>query len=114
VDSNNESIVFSGDMDASALPNLIGLAKGCSLLVFHCAVLDPPNSPSLLYSLHTAPKHIGEAARDAGVKRLLLSQIAPDVEAASKSVLQSIQASYRGPVGFAHDKMHFRDVSTLR
>jgi ribonuclease BN (tRNA processing enzyme) len=105
VDYNNESIAFSGDMDASALPNLIRLAKGCSLLVFHCAVLDPPDSPSLLYSLHTAPKKIGEAARDAGVKRLLLSHIAPDVEAAGRSVLQSIRVSYKGPVGFAYDKM---------
>ena len=105
VDYKNESIAFSGDMDASALPNLIRLAKGCSLLAFHCAVLDPPNSPPQLYFLHTAPKNIGEAARDAGVKRLLLSHIAPDVEAASRSVLQSIRASYKGPAGFAHDKM---------
>jgi ribonuclease BN (tRNA processing enzyme) len=105
VDYQNESIAFSGDMDASALPNLIHLAKGCSLLVFHCAVLDPPNSPALLYTLHTAPKHIGEAARDAQVKQLLLSHTAPDVESASRSVLQSIHASYKGPVEFAHDKM---------
>lgn len=105
VDYNRESIVFSGDMDASAVPNLVRLAKGCSLLVFHCAVLDPPNSPSQLYSLHTAPHGIGEAARDAGAKRLLLSHIAPDVEEASRAVLQSIRASYKGPVGFAHDRM---------
>jgi ribonuclease BN (tRNA processing enzyme) len=105
VDYNNESIAFSGDMDASALRNLIHLAKGCSLLVFHCAVLDPPRSPALLYSLHTAPQNIGKATRDAGAKRLLLSHIAPDVEAAGPSVLKSIRASYKGPTGFAHDKM---------
>ncbi|MDP8979288.1 MAG: hypothetical protein M3O35_01710 [Acidobacteriota bacterium] len=68
-------------------------------------MLDPPNSPAVLYSLHTAPRNIGQAARDAGVKRLLLSHIAPDVEAASRSVLQSIRASYKGPAGFAYDKM---------
>ena len=105
VDYENESIAFSGDMDASAAPNLVRLAKGCSLLVFHCAVLDPPNSPPLLYSLHTPPKRIGQAARDAGAKRLLLSHIAPDVEEASQAVLHSIQSSYAGPVTFAHDKM---------
>jgi len=105
VDYGNASIAFSGDMDASALPNLIRLAKGCSLLVFNCAVLDPPNSPSRLYSLHTPPRKIGEAAQDAAVKRLLLSHLAPDVEMASRSVLQSIRASYKGPTSFAHDKM---------
>jgi ribonuclease BN (tRNA processing enzyme) len=104
VDYDKESIAFSGDMDASALPNLVRLAKGCSLLVFHCAVLDPPNSPSQLYALHTPPRRIGEAARDAGAKRLLLSHIAPDVEEASRSVLQSIRGAYKQPVSFAHDK----------
>jgi ribonuclease BN (tRNA processing enzyme) len=114
VDYKGESIAFSGDMDASALPNLIRLAKGCNLLVFHCAVLDPPKSPSQLYALHTPPKQIGEAARDAGVKRLLLSHIAPDVEEASRSVLQSIRASYQGPVEFAHDKLRVPASALVR
>ena len=105
VDYGNESIAFSGDMDASAVSNLVRLARGCSLLVFHCPVLDPPNSPQQLYSFHTPPRRIGEAARDAGAKRLLLSHIAPDVEEASRTVLQSIGASYKGPVSFAQDKM---------
>ena len=46
-------VVFSGDMDASALPNLVQLAKNADLLIFNCAVLDPPESPSQLYDLHT-------------------------------------------------------------
>ena len=39
-------VVFSGDMDASALPNLVELAKNADLLIFNCAVLDPPASPA--------------------------------------------------------------------
>ena len=105
IDYAGDSIVFSGDIDASAVSNLVKLAKSCSLLVFHCAVLDPPNSPSQLYALHTPPHRIGEAARDAGAKRLILSHIAPDVESASRAVLRSILASYAAPVTFAHDKM---------
>jgi ribonuclease BN (tRNA processing enzyme) len=105
VDYKTESIVFSGDMDVSALANLEHLAKNCSLLVFHCAVLDPPESPSQLYALHTPPGKIGEAAQSAGVKRLLLSHIAPDIEDARQEVLTSIRRSYKGPVEFAQDKM---------
>jgi ribonuclease BN (tRNA processing enzyme) len=105
IDYNGESIVFSGDMDASAVPNLVRLAKGCSLLVFHCVVLDPPGSPAQLYDLHTPPHRIGEAARDAGAKRLLLSHIAPVIEEHSQAVLKSIGASYKGPVSFAHDTL---------
>jgi ribonuclease BN (tRNA processing enzyme) len=98
-------VVFSGDMDASALPNLVQLAKNADLLIFNCAVLDPPGSPSQLYALHTPPRKIGEAARDSGVKRLLLSHLAPDVEGQEAAVRKSIRASYAGPVGFASDKL---------
>jgi ribonuclease BN (tRNA processing enzyme) len=99
-------LVFSGDMDASALPNLVQLAKDADLLIFNCAVLDPPGSPSQLYDLHTPPKKIGEAARDSGVKSLLLSHLAPDVEGQEAAVRKSIRASYAGPIAFASDKMH--------
>jgi ribonuclease BN (tRNA processing enzyme) len=100
------AVVFSGDMDASALPNLVQLAKHADLLIFHCAVLDPPDSPSQLYDLHTPPRKIGEAARDSGVKSLLLSHLAPDAEGQEAAVRKSIRASYAGPVAFASDKLH--------
>jgi len=98
-------VVFSGDMDALALPNLIKLARNADLLVFHCAVLDPPDSPPQLYDLHTPPKKIGKAARDSRVKSLLLSHIAPDVEGQQDAVVKSIRTSFHGPVSFAKDKL---------
>jgi ribonuclease BN (tRNA processing enzyme) len=98
-------VVFSGDMDVSALPNLVQLAKNADLLIFNCAVLDPPGSPAQLYALHTPPKNIGEAARESGVKSLLLSHLAPDVERQENAVRKSIRASFAGPVKFARDKL---------
>ena len=102
------SLVFSGDMDASALPNLVKLAKSADLLIFNCAVLDPPLSPEQLYELHTPPKKIGEAALQSGVKSLLLSHIAPDVESQETAVRRSIRANYAGPVAFATDKLRVK------
>jgi ribonuclease BN (tRNA processing enzyme) len=99
------TVVFSGDMDASALPNLVRLAKNADLLIFNCAVLDPPDSPEQLYELHTPPRKIGEAARQSGVKSLLLSHTAPDVESREGAVRKSIRANYAGPVAFATDKL---------
>jgi ribonuclease BN (tRNA processing enzyme) len=51
--------VFSGDMDASALPNLVQLAKNADLLIFNCAVPDPPELPSQLYDLHIPTGRLG-------------------------------------------------------
>jgi ribonuclease BN (tRNA processing enzyme) len=101
----NKVVVFSGDMDASALPNLVKLAKNADLLIFHCAVLDPPASPSQLYALHTPPHKIGQAARDSGAKSLLLSHLAPDVLSQKTAVRASIRGSYPGPIAFATDRL---------
>jgi ribonuclease BN (tRNA processing enzyme) len=99
------ALVFSGDMDATALPNLAQLAQHADLLIFNCAVLDPPGSPSQLYDLHTPPAKIGATARDARVKSLLLSHLAPDVEEQKEAVRKSIRASYAGPIAFATDRL---------
>jgi ribonuclease BN (tRNA processing enzyme) len=101
----NNVVVFSGDMDASALSNLVKLAKNVDLLIFHCAVLDPPASPSQLYALHTPPNKIGQAARDSGAKSLLLSHLAPDVLSQQTAVRASIRQSYQGPIAFATDRL---------
>jgi ribonuclease BN (tRNA processing enzyme) len=103
VEYKDQSITFAGDMDASALGNLEKLAKGTDLLVLHAAVLDPPDTPAILFTLHTAPKGLGEAAHGAGAKRVLLSHIPPVVEDHAAAVLRSVHNSYSGPVEFARD-----------
>ncbi|HWY68094.1 MAG TPA: MBL fold metallo-hydrolase [Terriglobales bacterium] len=105
IDYKHNSITFSGDMDASAISNLQHLALDSDLLVAHAAVLDPPGSPEILYTLHTPPKQIGQAARDARVKHLLLSHIAPVIEENRRQVLRSIANSYKQSIEFAHDGM---------
>jgi len=42
------SIVFSGDVDPSSVPNLTQLAQGANLFICTCDVLDPPGSPDRL------------------------------------------------------------------
>ena len=102
------TVVYSGDMDASALPNLVRLAKNADLLIFNCAVLDPPQSPEQLYKLHTPPRKIGEAAHQSNVKSLLLSHTAPDVGSRETEVRNSIRANYSDPVAFATDRMRVK------
>jgi ribonuclease BN (tRNA processing enzyme) len=105
VDFEGRSVTFSGDIDPEGLPNLEKLAQNSNLLVFNCAVLDPPGSPEELYTRHTPPTKIGALARNAHVERLILSHIAPLVEKWKSAVLKSIQSQIDIPTSFAEDKM---------
>ena len=104
IDYAAKSITFSGDIDAKGLPGLRNIATGTDLLVFNSVVLDPPGSPVILYTLHTPPRAIGELAREAGVRGLLLSHVSPAVEANQDAVLESIKRSYQGQVSLAADR----------
>jgi ribonuclease BN (tRNA processing enzyme) len=105
IDYGGRSVTFSGDIDAAGLANLRSIAKGSDLLVFNNVVLDPPDSPAVLYTLHTPPSAIGELARSAGVKRLLLSHLSPATEEMHDAVLKSIRKNFVGPVAMAEDGM---------
>lgn len=82
-------------------PHAAGASTG--LLVFDTVVLDPPGSPPVFYTLHTAPRDIGRIARAAGARKLLLSQLTPSIDQARELVPRSIHESYKGPIEFARD-----------
>jgi ribonuclease BN (tRNA processing enzyme) len=105
IEDAGKSVTFTGDIDAEGLANLRSIAKGSDLLVFNTAVLDPPDSPAVLYTLHTPPSAIGELAKKAGVKRLLLSHLSPAVEEMQDAVLKSIRKNFDGPIDLAKDGM---------
>lgn len=111
VDYKGHSITFSGDMDAKGHANLLRIAKDSDLLVFNAVVLDPPGSPDILYTLHTAPADIGRLAQQAGVRQLLLSHLNPSMDNNHDAVLASVAKSYAGSVQFATDGMRMSVVT---
>jgi hypothetical protein len=68
------------------------------LLMFFLVGLSCVFPTALLAASSAAPKA-------SGVKSLLLSHTAPDVESREASVRASIRANYSGPVAFATDRM---------
>lgn len=108
VNYSGMSLTFSGDIDAKGLPNLRTIAMDSGLLVFNSVVLDPPDSPPVLYTLHTPPRAIGELAKAAGVHGLLLSHLSPSTEGMQEAVLKSIRTHYTGRVIFAEDGMRLQ------
>jgi ribonuclease BN (tRNA processing enzyme) len=104
IDYGGRSVVFSGDIDAQGHDDLKAIAKGASLLVFDTVVLDPPGSPPILYTLHTAPGDIGRIAKASNVHALLLAHLSPTIDANRAEVEASIHKSFAGPITFARDK----------
>ena len=84
------------------------IAKDTDLLVFNSVVLDPPDSPPILYTLHTPPHAIGEMARSANVHKLLLSHLSPATAEMHDTVMKSIRQNFTGPVSVAADGMRLQ------
>jgi ribonuclease BN (tRNA processing enzyme) len=103
IDCGTRSVTFTGDIDAAGHDALERLAKDTNALVFDAVVLDPPGSPPILYSLHTAPGDIGRLAKAVHAGKLVLSHLNPALDRAEDSVRESIRQSYPGPVEFARD-----------
>ncbi len=105
VDYQGKSITFSGDIDPQGHAALRRIAKGTDLLVFNAVVLDPPDAPPALYTLHTAPGDIGRIADAVGVRAVLLSHLSTSVDRSRERVSRSIGAHYPGKLQFAEDGM---------
>jgi ribonuclease BN (tRNA processing enzyme) len=107
LDYHGQSITFSGDIDAAGHAALTRLAQNTDVLVFNAVVLDPPGSPPVLYTLHTAPRDIGRIAQGVAARKLLLSHLNPAVDAAGDAVRASIRNSYKGTIEFASDGLRY-------
>lgn len=107
IDYRGQSITFSGDIDVAGHAALTRLAHNTDVLVFNAVVLDPPGSPPVLYTLHTAPRDIGRIAQSVGAKKLLLTHLNPAMDEARAAVIASIRKSYPGPIDFARDGLPY-------
>lgn len=109
------SVVFSGDTAVS--PNLVRLARGADILVHEAidpAWVDHIVGPKpwdarqqalakQLLEAHTTPQQAGEAATQAGVKKLVLSHLVPGDAPAAHWLLA--QTAFKGPVVLGQDLM---------
>ena len=93
VQTRNVSIVFSTDQTGTN-PRFIEFAQGANVLVMHFATAASDNP------FHASPAVVGRVARDAGVKRLILSHIGQfDLEPA----IAELKKFYTGPLTLGAD-----------
>lgn len=94
---NNRSVVFTGDCDYDE--NLIAFSQNADLLVIDCSF---PNSMKTVG--HLTPKECGLIAREANVKKVLLTHIYPSDEPDTLRV-DACRAMFGGEVILARDLM---------
>lgn len=92
VQTANGVIVFGSDQTGTN-PHFVSFAQGADILVMHLTIGAGETGP--LQSLHATPSVVGQVARDAKVRQLVLSHIGQfDLEAA----VAEVKKAYAGPV----------------
>jgi ribonuclease BN (tRNA processing enzyme) len=100
VDIGGKSIVFSGDMNGD-YDTLAKLAKNADLLVAHNAITE--GTTGVARNLHMPPSVIGNIAKKAGVKQLILSHRMRRTLGNEAQTLSIIKEKYKGIIKFAND-----------
>ena len=113
LDTPGRSIVFSGDTRPSA--SILALARDADVLVHEAMLLSAidqlsdGNAPRLrdhLLKSHTTTGQLGQIARDAGVKLLVVSHLVPAFPSITDAAWEAaIRTSYSGRIVIARDLM---------
>ena len=100
VETAGKVVVFSGDTNGEG-GGLVRLAMHADLFIAHNAV--PEGAQGIERRLHMPPSVIGQLAKDAGVKRLVLSHRMLRTLGQESRTESEIRKRYDGPVTFAND-----------
>jgi ribonuclease BN (tRNA processing enzyme) len=98
-------LVYTGDTGFSS--DLARWAKGADLLLAECSL---PGDMAM--DIHLTPEQAGELAREAGVRRLVLTHFYPPVETSDPA--RAARARFAGPVAAARDGDRFTGGGTER
>jgi len=94
--SDGRSVVYSGDTDFS--DNLVTLAKNADILICESALPD-----ELKVTGHMTPSLAGRIARQANVKKLVLTHFYPECD--QVDIEKQCRKTWRGPLILAEDLM---------
>ena len=102
IDVEGKSIIISGDTNNKD-KTLQNLAKDADLFVAHHAI--PEYARGYATELHMTPSIIGQVAKEANVKKVLLTHRMKRTIGSEKESLKEIKKFYKGIVLFAEDRM---------
>src|SRR5262249_54044793 len=108
VDYDGGSVVLSGD--TTYAESVVDLARGADVLVHESHMVDyRPTDPAYapvwdrIAAIHSTPEQAGRVAREAGVRRLVVTHLKPDADAAQTQ--RRCSTEFEGEVTVAEDLM---------
>jgi ribonuclease BN (tRNA processing enzyme) len=105
IETGGKSVVFSGDTSGAG-DALARLARGADVLIASHAVAEDAGEAERL--LHMPPSRIGEIARTAQVRQVVLSHRTRRTFGREEDSAAQVRRHYGGPVAFANDLDCFR------
>ena len=102
IEVDGKKIIISGDT-SNKNRHLQKIAQGADLFIAHHAI--PEHSNAFAKRLHMAPSIIAQVAKDAEVKKVVLTHRMRRTLSKEKESLKIIGEVYKGEVIFAEDKM---------
>ncbi|HEY7062032.1 MAG TPA: MBL fold metallo-hydrolase [Chloroflexota bacterium] len=108
IDYEGGSLVLSGD--TTYAESVVKLARGADVLVHESHMVDyRPTDPTYapvwdnIAAIHSTPEQAGRVAHEAGVRRLIVTHLKPDVDAAQTQ--RRCASEFAGEVTVAEDLM---------
>jgi ribonuclease BN (tRNA processing enzyme) len=105
IDVGDKSIIISGDTNNKD-NNLQKIAKDADIFIAHHAISE--HSGKFSKRLHMSPSIIANVARDANVKRIVLTHRMNRTTSKEKESLEIIKKVFKGEVIFAEDRMRLK------
>lgn len=105
IDIGNKSIIISGDTNNKD-KNLQKIAKNADIFIAHHAISK--HSGKFAKQLHMSPSIIADVARDANVKKVVLTHRMNRTLTKERESLKIIKKVFNGEVIFAEDRMRLK------
>jgi len=102
IESKEGTLVISGD--TRPCKSLVELARGADLLIHECSFPDDMIEFAR-ETYHSVPSEVGEVAKQAGVRKVVLTHFFPPCKGREKDMVRIVKSKFDGEVIASYDRL---------